>query len=186
MREALVTRLFQPRDPLPSRLDALWLINRGVVKVMTWDEEGEIVILGYWGENDVVGRPLSQIQPYEMQCCTSVEATCLPLERGSSLSSALCRHVQQTEHWLCSLRRDRPMLRFLKTLIQLSQKFGRPAETGQRIDIRFTHRELAEMVGMTRVSITRLINEFEQQGLISRTGGHIIVLPSADTQFHPY
>jgi CRP-like cAMP-binding protein len=121
-----------------------------------------------------------------MQCCTSVEATCLPLERGSSLSSALCRHVQQTEHWLCSLRRDRPRLRFLKTLIQLSQKFGRPAETGRRIDIRFTHRELAEMVGMTRVSITRLINEFEQQGLISRTGGHIIVLPSADTQFHPY
>ena len=50
MREALVTRLFQPRDPLPSRLDALWLINRGVVKVMTWDEEGEIVILGYWGD----------------------------------------------------------------------------------------------------------------------------------------
>jgi CRP-like cAMP-binding protein len=113
-----------------------------------------------------------------MQCCTSVEATCLPLERGSSFSSAL--------YWLCSLRRDRTRLRFLKTLIQLSQKFGRPAETGQRIDIRFTHRELAEMVGMTRVSITRLINEFEQQGLISRTGGHIIVLPSADTQFHPY
>jgi hypothetical protein len=110
MREALVTRLFQPRDPLPSRLDALWLINRGVVKVMTWDEEGEIVILGYWGENDVVGRPLSQIQPYEMQCCTSVEATCLPLERGSSLSSAL--------YWLCSLRRDRTRLRFLKTVIR--------------------------------------------------------------------
>ncbi len=123
------------------------------------------VILGYWGENDVVGRPLWQIQPYEMQCSTSVEATCLPLERGSSFSSAL--------YWLCSLRRDRTRLRFLKTLIQLSQKFGRPAETGQRIDIRFTHRELAEMVGMTRVSITRLINEFEQQGLISRAGGHI-------------
>ncbi|CCH90988.1 Genome sequencing data, contig C305 (fragment) [Microcystis aeruginosa PCC 9432] len=46
----------------------------------------------------------------EMQCCTSVEATCLPLERGSSLSSAL--------YWLCSLRRDRTRLRFLKTVIR--------------------------------------------------------------------
>jgi hypothetical protein len=27
MRKPLVTRLFQPRDPLTSRLDALWLIN---------------------------------------------------------------------------------------------------------------------------------------------------------------
>ncbi|MDB9394802.1 MAG: hypothetical protein ACK460_08140 [Microcystis sp.] len=45
-----------------------------------------------------------------MQCCTSVEATCLPLERGSSLSSAL--------YWLCSLRRDRTRLRFLKTVIR--------------------------------------------------------------------
>ncbi|TRU21607.1 MAG: hypothetical protein EWV80_15625 [Microcystis aeruginosa Ma_QC_B_20070730_S2] len=58
----------------------------------------------------MVGRPLWQIQPYEMQCSTSVEAICLPLERGSSFSSAL--------YWLCSLRRDRTRLRFLKTLIQ--------------------------------------------------------------------
>jgi CRP-like cAMP-binding protein len=185
MREPLSARLFQPCDPLPSRVDAVWLIRRGVVKVLTWDQEGETVTLGYWGEGDLVGRPLSRVQPYEMQCCTAVEADCIPLDRNSCLSSAICRHVQQTEHLLCSFRRDRPRERCLKMLIQLSHKFGCPAEKGQRIDLRLTHRELAEMIGVTRVSITRTLSEFQRQGLIDRSEGRIIVLPAAEATLHP-
>jgi hypothetical protein len=44
---------FKCKDLLPLKPNTLWTIDKGVVRSLTWDEEGRIITLGFWGEGDV-------------------------------------------------------------------------------------------------------------------------------------
>jgi len=68
----------------------------------------------------------------------------------------------------------------LTLLSWLAKKFGREVETGQLIDRRLTHQNFAGMLGTTRVTITRTLSQFEQQGLIHRLPLRRIVLKESD------
>jgi hypothetical protein len=56
----------------------------------------------------------------------------------------------------------------------------REVEKGHLIDLRLTHQEIAEILGITRVTVTRLLREFEQQGAIARLPHKFIVLRDRD------
>ena len=51
---------------------------------------------------------------------------------------------------------------------------------GRLIDLRLTHQDLAELLGTTRVTVTRSLIQLEQQGLIQRLSLQRIVLQSTD------
>jgi CRP-like cAMP-binding protein len=64
------------------------------------------------------------------------------------------------------------------------KKFGREIEQGQLIDLRLTHQEIAEIIGATRVTVTRLLNEFEKRGIIQRLPQHFILLHEQQPFWH--
>lgn len=64
----------------------------------------------------------------------------------------------------------------LNLLNWLAQKFGKETNHGQLIDLRLTHQDIADILGSTRVTITRLLSQIQQQGLIDRFALHRIVL----------
>lgn len=68
----------------------------------------------------------------------------------------------------------------LSCWVGLLKKIGREVETGHLIDLRLTHQDIAEMLGTTRVTITRTLSQFEQQGLIHRPPLRRIVLKEDD------
>ena len=51
----------------------------------------------------------------------------------------------------------------------LSYQFGKPVMGGTLFDLRLTHQDLADTIGSTRVSITRLLRRLEQNGKIKRS-----------------
>jgi CRP-like cAMP-binding protein len=55
-----------------------------------------------------------------------------------------------------------------KMLAWLAKKFGRGVDKGHILDLGLTHQDLAELLGTTRVTITRIITQLEQQGMINR------------------
>jgi CRP-like cAMP-binding protein len=61
-------------------------------------------------------------------------------------------------------------------LTWLARKFGHPVEQGQSLDLQLTHQDMAETIGTTRVTITRLLAQFEQSGIIHRCQRQIILL----------
>ena len=167
---------FKRRDLIPLRQSLLWQIDVGVVRTFTWDEAGTPLALGYWGPGDVVGQPMSRLNPYQIECLTSVEACCIPLNQSCQIIDAIYRHIQQTEELLCIVRLERIPQRLQQFLVWLAQKFGRKVEKGQLIDLRLTHQELAEVIGATRVTVTRQLKHFERDGIISRPNRNFIVL----------
>lgn len=173
---ASIVHQFERNATLPIRTDALWLIHRGAVKTVTFTEDGDSITLGYWGPGEVAGKPLSHVNPYEIECLTYVEASCVPLSNWPWLNEAICRHAQQTEELLYLVRLEPMHQRLHNILLWIAQKFSRTIPQGQLIDLRLTHQDLAEITGTTRVTITRLLSQLERQGVLRRTAARTIIL----------
>lgn len=169
-------RVLKRHQLIPLRSDRLWLLERGVVRTTTVTEDGRLIILGYWGAGDIVGQFMSQLGTYQIECLTEVEASLLPQAQESQTINALLRHIQQLEELLIILH-HRPIQRRLWQLLTfLAQKFPVEVEQGVLINLNLTHQELAETVNMTRVTVTRLLQTFEHEGLLLRLKRQLILL----------
>ena len=175
----LLQRVFSRRDLIPPRQDILWRIERGAVRTMTWSEQGVMITLGYWGTGDIVGHPLSRVNPYQIECLTSVEMSILPSDLWYQALDSMLFHIQQAEELLSIIHRKPVSLRLWQFLIWLSQKFGRDVAQGRLIDLGVTHQEMAEVINTTRVSVTRMLRQFEEEGMLLRHQRRLVIcLPS--------
>jgi CRP-like cAMP-binding protein len=175
MTSEAILRRFQKGEQLNLEQELFWQIEQGWVKTTTWDEFGDVVCLGIWGEGDIVGAPLTQLQPYQLECLSEVKARSLTVS-GNYLQQLISSHSRQTEALLSIVHCRRMSDRLLKALDWLVQKFGKRTTEGWLLDFWLTHQTLAEMIGTTRVTITRLLSELEQQGRITRQSRHRILL----------
>jgi len=171
----LTQRIFGRREVLPQTEEILWRIERGAVRTLTWSEEGNSITLGYWGKGDLVGYPLSTISPYQIECLTIVEVTRVPAELWYQNTDALLKHIQQSEELLSIVHRKPISLRLWNFLLWLSNKFGRDVEQGRLIDLAVTHQEMAEVLNTTRVTVTRLLQQFEEESKLIRHKRRLIL-----------
>lgn len=174
----LQQRIFSRHDLIPPKQDILWRIERGAVRTVTWSEQGILIALGYWGTGDIVGQPLSRVVPYQIECLTSVETSIISSELWHQTLDAMMLHIQQSEELLSIIHRKPVSLRLWQFLIWLSTKFGRDVDRGKLIDIGVTHQEIAEVINTTRVSVTRMLQQFEEQGMLLRHQRRLIILPT--------
>ncbi|GAB4232737.1 MAG: hypothetical protein Kow00121_60840 [Elainellaceae cyanobacterium] len=133
---------------------------------MTWLEDGTNVVLGIWGNGNTVGKSFSSAEPYQIECISKVEATPVPLTYLGDCSKILFAHICQAEALMEIRSYKRVDLMLLKLLNWLAQRFGQEVEQGILIDLRFTHLDLAEAIGTTRVTVTRTLNQLQQNGII--------------------
>ena len=159
---------FQRRATFPIGTYNVWKIETGIVRTLTWLEDGSIVTLGLWGQGDLVGQALSKLDPYTIECLTAVEVISFAWEDGHQLTENLLNQIQQFEE-LSIIRSSKKLdIALIKFLSWLAKKFGRQIEIGYLIDFKLTHQDLAEILGVTRVSITRSLKQLEEQGIIER------------------
>ncbi|MEG4812652.1 Crp/Fnr family transcriptional regulator [Microcoleus sp. F8-D3] len=173
--EDLVLRLFKRREYLPSHCNQLWQIESGAVRTYTLTDDGTVIALGFWGEGDVIGQSLTRIQPYEMECLTDVQARVLHLNECDRLNQILFSHLHQTQE-LLRVRSGQIHHRFWQLLDWLADKFGHESEQGQSIKLRLTHQDFADTLGTTRVTVTRLLGQFEREGRISWVGQQLLLI----------
>lgn len=168
IRKIALTEQFKSKKILPIKPDKIWKIETGVVRSMTWNEEGKVITLGFWGEGDIVGNPLSQMNPYQLECLTPVEVS--EISPHSYLQQSLLVHAWKSEKFLSIIHQLSVSDRFLSLLEWLSAEFGHPLgnNQGTLINLRMTHQDFADTIGASRVTITRLLSNFEQAGIIER------------------
>ena len=167
--------LFARKSVIPVKKDVLWRIDRGIVRTVTWNEDGTYITLGYWGTGDIVGYPLSKVNPYQIECLTSLEATIIPYDLWIKEIKALFHYIQQTEELLSILHRKPTSLKLWQFLVWLGEKFGRDLEQGKLIDLNITHQDMSQVLNTTRVTVTRLLQKFEEEGKISRHRRSIVL-----------
>lgn len=161
-------QVFRRRSVIPPLPDRLWEIKQGVVRTLTWDEDGKVISLGVWGIGDLVGAPLSQVEHYHIECLTDVEVRGLSRREWERLTEQLLQHARQSERLLTIVRHDRIRDRVLDFLDWLSVKFGCPVPGGRRINLQLSHRIIAEILGTSRVTVTRTLRQLEEEGHLHR------------------
>lgn len=182
---ALTRRVFSRRSFLPLSQEYLWQIEVGVVRTLTWLEDGTAISFGLWGPGDLVGRVLSKAEPYKIECLTDVEVSILPRARWYQATESMLLHTQRLGEFMEIVHTKPIEISVLRLMTWLAQRFGREIEQGQLIDLRLTHQEIAEMIGSSRVTVTRVLNEFEKQGVIQRLHRKLVI-PNEQQPFWHY
>ncbi|MEA5570829.1 Crp/Fnr family transcriptional regulator [Calothrix sp. UHCC 0171] len=170
------TQVFSRRALIPTGQKNLWHIQSGIVRTITYLEDGTVVTLGVWSAGDVVGDALSAIEPYIIECLSSVEVTPFSLGQNHQLIETLTSHIEQTEELMVIRSQKSIDAMLMKLLGWLAKKFGKTIENGKLIDLRITNQDIADMLGPTRVTISRALTQLEEQGVIKRLPLHRIVL----------
>lgn len=67
-------------------------------------------------------------------------------------------------------------------LQRLAIQQGTQVNNGTQIDLKLTHQELATMIGSTRSTVTRMLNELEEEGKIQRYNSSIIIFDEKFTE----
>jgi CRP-like cAMP-binding protein len=69
--------------------------------------------------------------------------------------------------------------RLARTLLELGEEHGTRKKRGTKIGPRFTHKDLANLIGSTRETTTATLNGFEKEGIIEKGWASFLILDEA-------
>lgn len=174
---------FRSGQTIPLRSDELWVVCRGVIVLNTLHPTGDEALLGVATPSMPFGLPLTWIAPYQAIALTDVDLLPLTLaevERSPALCQGLFRHLsrrlQQAEAFLALSGCRRVEERLKQLFILLQHEVGQPMPHGTRLQVRLTHQQLANAIGTTRVTVTRLIGQLKHEGWLAIDAKRHIIL----------
>lgn len=171
--------IFFPGDPA----ERVYFLLKGAVRLSRVYEAGEEITVALLRENSVFGV-LSLLTGqksdrfYHAVAFTPVELLSAPIEQVQKalnehpelsmlMLKGLSSRILQTEMMIETLAHRDMGSRLVSFLLILCRDFGVPTEEGIRVDLKLSHQAIAEAIGSTRVTVTRLLGELREQGMIS-------------------
>jgi CRP/FNR family transcriptional regulator, global nitrogen regulator len=171
--------IFFPGDPA----ERVYFLLKGAVKLSRVYEAGEEITVALLRENSVFGV-LSLITGqradrfYHAVAFTPVELLSVPIEQFEKslkdnpelsmvMLQGLSSRILQTEMMIETLAHRDMGSRLVSFLLILCHDFGVPTSEGITIDLKLSHQAIAEAIGSTRVTVTRLLGDLRQGNLIS-------------------
>jgi CRP-like cAMP-binding protein len=170
--------------------DALYLILSGEVKIMILGFDGREFILSFLRSGDFFGEmSLFDNRPRSATVMTTEESTFLVLHKHEFVHQikhsssilfkfilVLCGRLRETDEKLGNLALLDVHTRISKALLTLAKDTGTPVADGSIIiPKRPTHQDLANMVGTSRETVTRVLNELEKREYIRLSGRRVVV-----------
>jgi CRP/FNR family cyclic AMP-dependent transcriptional regulator len=179
------TTIFFQDDPS----DALYIVLSGAVKVFQTSEDGKDRILRILKRGNAFGE-LAMIEgkPRFVSVQTLEDTEVLRLARKDfvefadkhtwvlwTLLSAFAERIRRKNEDVLDLAfRDVPY-RLLHALSELVEQHGEAGPDGCRITTPLSAGDLASMIGSNSESVSRLLDRFETDGLLKRSGGNWVV-----------
>ncbi len=167
-----------PNDVLPERLN--WRIQEGYIRTAAWDDDGDTITLGLWGPGDWITSAYSALRPVEIQCLTTVVVE--QFNPGTAdIQQLLLRQIQNLEEIFQINRIRSADQRLLGLLAWIGRRFGQVSSRGYRLslkDMNLTHKALADLCGLTRVTVTKMLNRYKNSGLLQQVSKDDLFIPS--------
>lgn len=166
---------YDKAELIPLAQEGIWQVYRGVVQLSQFASSGDEILLGWVYPENFFGLWLTanQLENYQARALSDVYLRWYPLaeiESSATLSQLILGQViyrmRQAEALLAIAGLRRVDERLQELLKLLAQEMGQPTSGGVRLNVRLTHQMLANAIGTTRVTITRLLGDFQAQGQI--------------------
>lgn len=169
---------------VPLSNNAIWQVCKGLIKLTTFSESGDEVLLGLGGSSTVFGSSLTILPTYQAIALSDVvQLIHIPLADVSSSAAIaqaivpqLQKRLQQSEALLAIAGQRRVKDRLSSLLLLLKREVGQSTPQGIRLDVRLTHEDLANACCSTRVTITRILGQWQREGKLTLDSKHHIIL----------
>ena len=149
------------------------LVEMGAVAQTALHADGTEVLLGFVPAGGLVVAPREDLFAPTLHACSESEVTALPWSEAIRLNRFVERLRDQltlAEAWSAAQARPHLDDRLMGIFELLARQLGRPHPKGSLIDLRITHLQLAQAVGATRSTVTRLLARLRRGGRLSRAG----------------
>ena len=177
--------------------DSFFMILDGRIKVTILGDDGREVILSMLGPGDFFGEmALLDNEPRSATAIAVEETELLSLHRtdfqtvlteNRSITSALIKvltaRLRRANHQISTLALLDVYGRVARVIVDMAREEGRRLRDGRIAFRRATHQEIANRIGTTRETVTRMLKDLERQGLIHIEGKEIVVEPDFEKVF---
>ena len=185
-RYAKGAAIFSEGDPA----DAMFIVEEGLVKLVSVSSTGAETILHILKKGDVFGELFfaEERRAFDAIAGPDVVVSVIP-RRGfeeilatvpavaRNFISLLSRRLVRVERGYAGFGHTWSYHRLAKVLLRLAAEHGVPNPSGTLIPLLLTHEELAKLIGTTRETVTTQINRFRRMGLLTREGRHFVLKP---------
>jgi CRP-like cAMP-binding protein len=177
--------------------DFFFMILEGRIKVTILGDDGREVILSMLGPGDFFGEmALLDNEPRSATAIAVEESELLQLHRtdfqsvltdNRSIQHALIKiltgRLRRANHQISTLALLDVYGRVARVIVDMAREEGRRLRDGRIAFRRATHQEIANRIGTTRETVTRMLKDLERQGLIHVEGKEIVVEPDFEKVF---
>ncbi len=176
--------------------DSFFMILSGRVKVTILGDDGREVILSMLGPGDFFGEmSLLDHEPRSATAIAAEDTELLCLARTdfekvatkrtitAALIKTLTARLRHANHQIQTLALLDVYGRVARVILDMAKEEGRRLKDGRIAFRRATHQELANRIGTTRETVTRMLKDLERQGMIRIEGKEIVVGPDFEKAF---
>ncbi|HET7745835.1 MAG TPA: Crp/Fnr family transcriptional regulator [Vicinamibacteria bacterium] len=177
--------------------DFFFMIVEGRIKVSILGDDGREVILSMLGPGDFFGEmALLDNEPRSATAIAAEETELLSLHRNDfqsvltenrSIQTALIKilsgRLRRANHQISTLALLDVYGRVARVILDMAREEGRRLKDGRIAFRRATHQEIANRIGTTRETVTRMLKDLERQGLIHVEGREMVVQPDFEKAF---
>jgi CRP-like cAMP-binding protein len=162
-------------EDIPLFPEGVWQVTQGLVQLSANYEDGEQVLFGWAAAGAWFGTQGSDALDYQATALSPVYLRWLRLDEieGSMqlsqlLLPELVKRMRQAELLLIINGRRHTLERLKGLLSLLSEEVGESLPNCQtRIGYKFTHQQLASAIGTTRVTVSRMMAQFQAKGYLA-------------------
>ena len=174
-----------------DRSDCIYLVSQGKVKLLYYTDDGQEVVKAVLAKGEIFGEMalLGEEKRRDFAVALSETTSVCPLSTGTMYE--LMRDNQQfslTIHKIIGSRMQRlerrlellffkdVRTRLIDFIEELMHDKGVKAGEEIRIQHAFTHKDIADLIGSTRETVTSLLNELKEEGIIHYGRNHLHVV----------
>lgn len=169
--------------------DAMYVVVEGRVKVVLYGDNGREIILSIFRADEIFGEmSLLDNQPRSASVIALEPTRVLLLERAAfarhldthpktalAVLAELSQRLRQADRVIGNLALLDVYGRVARLLKDLAEQDGVAIEEGTLIPVRPTQQEIASMIGTSRETVSRALNDFAKRGLLSMSGKQIVL-----------
>src|SRR4051812_31189174 len=169
--------------------DSMYVIASGKVKVVLYGQTGREIILSMLKAGDFFGEmSLFDRQPRSANVVAVAETQLLTLDRDAfhqhllanpstalAILAEMSRCLRHADEVIGNLALLDVYARVARVIRELALKQGEPADGGLLIRERPTQQEIAGLIGTSRETVSRALNDFTRRGLLEMQGKQILV-----------
>jgi CRP-like cAMP-binding protein len=174
-----------------DKVEYIITIKSGTVKTYSILPDGRVYTYGMLGQGGLVGIPQFLLDEESKVMIEAIEDTNVILVSPDDFQRLVSANPNFSMILMKKLARDLRSLtdkaeelgfynvqeRLKRSLTKLAEEHGTKTEKGICINLDITHKEIGELIGANRTTITYFINQLKRQGYLFMDGRHFVILP---------